>query len=218
MASNRKKKSRGGLELYVTWMLGALLLLIANRTIFKRMDASVGEPWLNLFLSAIILVLLARIGLLFQRLQREIKWSNSRIDRIDGGSDEEFASYMQEVYRKQGWNSEPYLPLSPEGGSPGGTAFLMSRGDRRVAAAFLVGRRKLTREYVSASAARIRSIWAGSGCEVWLVTNSSFTSQAAREASKLGVKLTDRKALISFLAETALPAADMPARRRRAAE
>ncbi|WP_438448171.1 restriction endonuclease [Gorillibacterium sp. sgz5001074] len=211
MPTERKSRSRG-LELDVSWMLGALVLLISNATIFKHLNASVGEPWLNLFLSGIILMLLGRISITFYRIQQEVKLSNSRIDRVDQLGQEEFALYMQEVYRLQGWNVSAPKPLSDQGMIPHGMLFrLTSVNGREAVAALHAGRRKLSKEYIAAASAKLQSESTGSKrrLEHWLVTNVSLTPQAVREASGRGLRLVDRKALIDLLA--GVPAAPAPA-------
>lgn len=193
-----ERKSRGNkLEITVTWMLGCLVLLISNSTIFKSFGASVGDPWLNLLLSGIILTLLGRIAVVFQRLQRDVRVSNSRIDRVDQLDDEEFAGYMLQVYKRIGWLT---APASNAADAAGNTCLELLQGERRVLASFHTGRRKLTKEFVTASHSKLRSTYAGAGHpEIWLVTNATYTSQACREASRLGIRLVDREALIDVL-------------------
>lgn len=220
MPPGREKKGRG-LELSVSWMLGALVLLVSNSTVFKAMDASVGEPWLNLILSALILTLLGRIAVTFYNLQREVKISNSRIDRVDRLDDGGLAAYMRNVYRGIGWSATEAEALFLRDGTSGGMFFGMASGNgRRVVAAFHSGKRKLTKEYVAASSAALRTAAvpsSGGNPELWLVTNVSFTAQACKEASRLGVRLVDRKALIDLLADTDVAPVPL-ARRRQAAE
>jgi restriction system protein len=194
MLSESKKRPER-LEMTVTWMLGCLVLLISNSTIFKSFNASIGDPWLNLLLSGVILTLLGRIAIVFHRLQKDVRVSNSRIDRVDQLNDEDFASCMLPVYKRLGWIAEPHME-----GLSAQSCLELLQGQRRVLALFQTGRRKLTKEYVTASHSKLRSGYNGTGHpEIWLVTNASFTSQACREASRLGIRLVDRDALIDVL-------------------
>lgn len=194
MSSGRKKRPNG-LEMSVTWMLGCLVLLISNGTIFKSFNASVGEPWLNLLLSAVILVLLGRIAVAFYGLQRDVKVSNSGISRVDEMDDEQFAGFMLQNYRRLGWMAEAWPT-----GRPGGACLELRKGRRRVLALCQTGRRKLTKEYVTAAHSLLGAGREGKGGpEIWLVTNASYTAQASREASSRRIRLVDRAALIDIL-------------------
>jgi hypothetical protein len=210
-----KNKKPPKLEFTVTWMLGCLLLLISNSTIFKSFNASVGEPWFNLLLSVIILIMLVRIAVVFYGLQKDVKRDNSGIDKIDQLNNEGFARHMQSIYSRDGWSTEPCQP------SEAGFCLPMNRDSRRVLVFFPTGKRKLTRDYVKlawmAGSLAEKENGEYERRELWLVTNSIFTSQARQEAAERGIRMTERDALIDFLAGSE-PAPKLAVRGRRAAE
>lgn len=214
MASRQSKNKKSPkLEFTVTWMLGCLLLLISNSTIFKSFNASVGDPWFNLLLSVIILIMLVRIATVFYGLQKDVKRDNSGIDKVDQLDNEGFARHMERIYSRNGWSTEPCQP------SEAGFILTMNRDGRRVLAFFPTGKRKLTRDYVKLAwmAGSLVENGGHEGRELWLVTNSTFTSQARQEASERGIRLTEREALIDYLAGSE-PAPKLAVRGRRASE
>lgn len=195
--SVRKKKPNYSLELAITWMFGCLLLLVANMTVFRRLDASVGEPWFNYLLGVLIAWQLTVITVRFRRLHKEVKYANSQIERVDGMGDEAFARYVAPLLEKEGWQVTPGL----EDGA-GALLYLEAAGGR-IQAVFHTGRRKLTRDYIAAVGAKCREqSHPGGEAVIWCLTNTSFTSQAQKEAGRLGFQLMDRKRLINRLAKS----------------
>lgn len=191
--AGKKKKRSNKLELYVSWMLGCLLLLISNQTVFKSNGASIGDPWFNLFLSAVILAMLVKIGLSFVTEQKNTKLSASNIGALDRMDEEHMARYLGKAFGREGWTMEGL-----EAG-PSGARLSMSMNGRHVQCLIRKSRRKLTQEAVNLAAAyRMES---RPEMEVWLITNGSFTSSARREASARGVKLWQREDLVDYLAK-----------------
>lgn len=192
--ADRQKKRTSKQELYLSWMLGFLVLLIGNATIFKRLGASVGEPWFNLFLSAAILYMLFRITLEFITVQKKKKRTKSNIDTIDGMSEEAFADYMARYFARDGWTAESTVPRTA------GTELVLRKDSRTVRAILRKSRRKLTHEYIRQVFQETAS-YSGAGGETWVITNGSFTSQAAKAAANRGIRLWDRQMLIDNLAK-----------------
>lgn len=192
--ADRQKKRTSKQELYVSWMLGFLVLLIGNATIFKRYGASVGDPWFNLILSGAILFMLIRIALDFVNGQKTKKRTKSNIDKIDGMSEEDFACYIARYFARDGWTAESTVPKTA------GTELLLRKEARSVRAILRKSRRKLTHEYIR-QVFQETAAYAGSGEETWIITNGAFTSQAARAAANRGIKLWDRRILIDKLAK-----------------
>ncbi|MDF2938429.1 MAG: hypothetical protein K0Q90_3802, partial [Paenibacillaceae bacterium] len=91
------KKRQLSLELSITWTAGCVLLLAANMTIFRQMDASVGDPWFNYILGAVILLQSIYIGVRLYKLHGEIVYANSQIERVDGLDDTGFAEYISSI-------------------------------------------------------------------------------------------------------------------------
>lgn len=208
--SVRKKKGNHSLELAITWLCGFLLLLVANTTIFRQLNASVGEPWFNYFLAMAALYLSVVIVIRFRRLYKEVKHANSQIERVDGMDDAGFAEYIMGICQKDGWEAE-----QGDADSTGAHLYL-EHAAARLQAVLHTGRRRLTRDYILAvgSTCRRRPHPRGEA-EVLCIANTSFTAQARREASRLGIRLMDRKALIDRLAKTdSAPIIPMTVRRR----
>jgi hypothetical protein len=197
MSSFRKKTLNHSLELAITWMSGCLLLLIANMTIFRHLNASVGEPWFNYFLGAVVLVLLVVISVRFRRLHKEIKYANSQIERVDGMGDEGFAEYICALCQKDGW-----ITRTGEAGACGALLYLEASGIK-AQVVLHTARRKLTREYITGVAGLcLDNPHPGGEAEFWCITNTSFTPQALNQAALEGIRLMDRRALIDRLAKS----------------
>lgn len=188
-AKGKSGKRQTKLELYVSWMLGGLLLLIANSTFFKRYGASIGEPWLNLLLSALVLLMLGKIAVSFLRMQQKIKEDRANIAAIDKMNSEAFFHYMEAFFRHQGWNVRT--------DALDGSELLAERDGKRLLVVLRCSKRKLTHETVLL-AESLRDKYQAD--EARVITNGSFTSQARREAERLHIGLWDRKELIRQLA------------------
>lgn len=198
LMASRKKTRHQSLELALTWLAGCILLLVANMTIFDRLDASVGDPWFNYVLGTAALVLLVNVLLKVNVLRREVLTANSQISRIDGMGDQDFAGYMAGLLEKEGWNTFPGPPDTC------GALLYLEKSGARACAILHTGRRKLTRDYVGAVLSHCRERPHPSGeAEIWCITNTRFTSQARKEASQSGIRLMDRERTIRRLAKSA---------------
>jgi hypothetical protein len=195
--SPKKKVWNHSLELAVTWMSGLLVLFIANTTLFRYYGASVGDPWFNYLLAAVILTLVAVVTVKLRRYHKDVLLANSRIKRVDGMNGEQFAQYISGIGCKEGWSIE----LGPTEAS--GTLLYLDKDETRMMAVLHTGKRKLTRDSIAAAWTRCRKHEsAAGGCNIWYITNSSFTSQARKEAAGLDIHLMDRRVLIESLAKT----------------
>jgi len=192
--SSRKtpKRTDHKLELQITWMLGCLLLLIANATYFRRMGVSLGDPWLNWVLLAIVLLFLVKISAAFIHLHQEQKRHAAGIAEIDRMDNEAFLQRMADYFTAEGWM------VSASGLGTLGGWLALARDDRRLCVVTRLKRRKLTHEYIGEVAAQWSA--SGHGGVILVITNGQFTTEARRAARKVGLTLWDRGTLIHQLA------------------
>lgn len=190
-SGKRLKRTDHKLELQMSWMLGCLLLLIANATYFRKMGVSLGDPWLNWVLLAIVLLFLVRLSAAFIHLHREQKRHAAGIAEIDRMDDEAFLKHMADYFAADGW------VVSASGLGTLGGWLELARDDRRLCVVTRLNRRKLTHEYIGEVVAQ----WSKSGHGgVLVITNGQFTTEARRAARKTGLTLWDRGTLIHQLA------------------
>lgn len=179
-------------------------------TIFKNLGASIGDPWFNYFLAAIALGLVTLIAVRFNRLRKDVLHANSQIERVDGMDDEAFAQYISAILIREGWE----VQAGPSG-SAGALLYLEQNG-KKVMMVLHTGRRRLTREYMSAVLAMCTEHpHPGGQADRWCFTNTSFTSQARQEGSRSGFHLVDRRGIMKRLAKSAAtPIIPNPVRKR----
>ncbi len=191
------KKRQLSLELSITWTAGCVLLLVANMTIFRQLDASVGDPWFNYILGAAILVQSIYIGIRLYRLHGEIVYANSQIERVDALDDTGFAEYIAHVGEGEGWSSQ--VGRSADAG----TILYLEKSGTCLQVILHTARRRLTGEYVAAAANTLNESPHPAGeAELWCLANTSFTDRARKAAADYGLRLVDRKELIRRLAKS----------------
>lgn len=195
MPSPRKKSTANGrpMELWISWMLGCLLLLISNQTVFRSYEASIGDPWLNLVLSAVILVLLYYIAKGFVKGQRESVLAASGIRQLDEASDEEFADTLQEAFQRSGWLLEERSPSDGQA-----AMFVLTKDQRYVGIVLRKSRRKLTHPVVQELLEELGRTHPDLQDRL-LLTNGEFTRQARQWADQARCTLWSRKELVEFL-------------------
>lgn len=189
-AKEKSRKSHTKMELYVSWMLGGLLLLIANSTIFNYFGASIGDPWFNLLLSALVLFLLGKIAVTYLEMQHSKIKRKSNISAIDSMNGAQFAEYMAAYFRNQGWSITVV-------GEERSELIAERNGERRLII-LRASKRKLTPDTFIHSAEAKE--WYGAG-GMLIITNGSYTSRAKQEADIRDIELWDRKLLIRELAK-----------------
>lgn len=195
--SRPAKKRQLSLEISISWAAGCLLLLVANLTIFRQLDASVGDPWFNYTLAVLILVQCLFIGKRLYRLHGEVVHANSQIDRVDGFDDCAFAEYIGALCEKDGWNVRPGDIAAP------GASLYLEKAETRIQLLLHNARRKLTGDYVASAVSFLGEHPRSAGeTELWCITNTSFTDRARRTAGEMGIRLVDRKELIRRLARS----------------
>lgn len=195
--SRPAKKRQLSLELSITWTAGCILLLLANLTIFRQLEASVGDPWFNYILGAAILFQSLYIGIRLYRLHSEVVVANSQIERVDGLDDTGFAEYISGLCTSEGWR------IVAGESAPAGTALYLESPDDRIHVILHTARRRLTGDYVASAAHFMNGHPHPAGdAELWCLTNTSFTDRARRTAAECGLRLVDRKELIRRLAKS----------------
>ncbi|RAV01229.1 restriction endonuclease [Paenibacillus sp. YN15] len=191
------KKRQLPLELSITWTAGCVLLLLANMTIFRQLNASVGDPWFNYMLGAAILLQSLYIGVRLYRLHGEIVYANSQIEKVDGLDDVGFAEYISGLCADEGWSSQLGSCAAA------GAALYLEKADTRLHVILHTARRRLTGDYVASAAGSMKESPHPAGeAELWCLTNTSFTDRARRAAADYGLRLVDRKELIRRLAKS----------------
>lgn len=190
------KKRQLSLELSITWTAGCVLLLVANMTIFRQLDASVGDPWFNYVLGAAILLQSMYVGIRLYRLHGEIVYANSQIERVDGLDDIGFAEYIGSICEGEGWSSRI------GGSAAAGTNLYLEKEGTCLHVILHTARRRLTGDYVISAANTLKDHPHPAGeAEMWCLTNTSFTDRARKSAADYGLRLVDRKELIRRLAK-----------------
>lgn len=187
--ARRRKKAPTFVDIALQLTFGCAFLLAFNIT-FSKYGTSIGGTWLNPLLVFIIVVLAASIGFRIYYVQEKLRKAN--IHEIDKMSGTMFERYLEQFFKRQGWQVK-----RTGGKSDYGADLILSSTTKKVV--IQVKRWKKNVGYEAIQQAYTSKDFYGCA-EAWVVTNSDFTEQARDGAKRLGVKLWDREVLIEQMA------------------
>lgn len=187
--ARRRKKDPTFVDLAMQLALGCAFLLAFNVT-FSKYGTSIGGAWLNPLLVFIIVVLAVSIGFRTVYVQEKLKKAN--INEIDKMSGTMFERYLEQFFKRQGWN------VKRTGGKGDyGADLILSSAKKNVVIQAKRWKKNVGYEAIQ-QAYTSKDVY---GCaEAWVITNSGFTEQARDGAKRLGIKLWDREVLIEKMA------------------
>lgn len=187
--ARRRKKDPTFVELAMQVAFGCAFLLAFNIT-FSKYGTSIGGAWLNPLLVVIIVLLAASIGFRIYYVQEKLKKAN--IHEIDKMSGTMFEHYLEQFFKRQGWQ------VKRTGGKGDyGADLILTSATKKVVIQAKRWKKSVGYEAIQ-QAHTSKDIY---GCaEAWVITNSGFTEQARDGAKRLGVKLWDREVLVEQMA------------------
>lgn len=194
MARRRKKQTIADMviEMVVKSMMACVVFIVFNYVILKKYGgAMIGGAWLNPLLITLICIMAMGLGLYLASIKMKLERANiTEIDKMSGST---FERYLEQFFKRQGWQ----VKRTGGQGDYGADLILTSANKKVVVQAKRwqknVGYEAIQQAYTSKDVYKCD--------EAWVVTNSSFTEQALDGAKRLNVKLWDREILIEQMAK-----------------